>query len=388
MMTQQQLTDREAAEVCLRRNIPFALYSLPGSTATRFMAAPPDEDGECRAPLGTPGDCFFISRFAADEPYMAGVAATWTAADVLAWAAAHPDTSFAAARELPYKTSTHRASWDMAFRNMRGRLRRQGGKVVLSRHTALFSTRSLVGLAEAYMALNPDNFGYLCFTPETGVWYGSTPELLLETGETPDEYRTMALAGTRWSDDAPWDAKNLSEHATVVAYISGVLASQGLEVESEECRTLLTNGVEHLCTPITARGDADFGRLLSALNPTPAVAGVPLETALAEIDIMETHQRRCYAGAVGVCTGGRIHAYVNLRCAFAAPAEAEEGRLHGWIHNVYSGGGLMADSDPDTEWEELERKSSFLIKTIDGGMWPPDVVYDPAGIPFTNTVEA
>lgn len=369
-----------AAEACLQRNIPFALYSLPGSGGLRFMASLPDDEGRADACIATPGDCFFISRFGADESYVAGVRADMDAPGVMEWISEHPRQVFEPARELPYRHSTVRAGWERAFAAMRGRLRRHGGKVVLSRHTAVFSTRPLVPLAVSYISLTPANFGYLCFTPETGVWYGSTPELLLES-EEPGRYRTMALAGTRWDPSQPWDAKNLAEHATVVTYIEHCLVEAGLDVSVGQVTTLTTNGVEHLYTPIEARGDATFGSLLGRLNPTPAVAGTPLEVALSEIDMLETHQRRCYAGAVGVRTGGATRAFVNLRCGFAAPAGDT---IPGWIHNIYAGGGLMADSDPATEWEELDRKTRTLTGLIADGLTAPSLEFDPRHTPFTS----
>lgn len=372
-----------AAEACLQHNIPFALFSLPGSDELRFMASLPDSEGRSAAHMRTPGDCFFISRFGADEPYMAGVRADMDAHAVLRWIETHPQQSFEAASELPYRHSTVRVGWERAFTAMRGRLRRHGGKVVLSRHTAIFSSRPLVSLAVRYIALTTANFGYLCFTPETGVWYGSTPELLLES-DGNGVFRTMALAGTRWDPAVQWDIKNLAEHATVVSYIQYCLVEAGLEVNVGEITSVTTNGVEHLCTPIEARGDVSFDDLLDRLNPTPAVAGIPLELALSEIDMFETHQRRCYAGAVGVRTGGTTRAFVNLRCAFAAPAVAVNGTLPGWIHNIYAGGGLMADSEAPTEWEELDRKSRTLTGLIADGLTAPDIEYDPRRIPFSS----
>lgn len=44
----------------------------------------------------------------------------------------------------------------------------------------------------------------------------------------------------------------------------------------------------------------------------------------------------------------------------------------------------MPDSDEETEWSELEHKSRTLIRLIDGDMWDPETVYNPAKIPFTT----
>lgn len=371
-----QLT--ETASLCLDRNMPFVLYSMPGTTEIEFMACRPESVSHGVKPGKE--DCFFISRFGGDEPYVAGVIREYTLTEAARLLADHPDLNFSASKERPYTSSTVKASWEAAFKRVTRRLRKVGGKVVLSRHTALFSPRGIVDIAVEYISKAPGNFGYLCFTPETGVWYGSTPEVLLERKKESNLFRTMALAGTRWDLTAPWDAKNIIEHEAVRVYILETLRDVGLQPESGERTTLTTNGVEHLMTPITARGDVEFDRVMDALNPTPAVAGVPFWLAMAEIDTLESHQRRCYAGAVGVSIDGDVSAYVNLRCAFAA--KAESGGEGGWLHNIYAGGGIMASSEPDKEWEELDRKSSVLNSIIVEGVDEGKVKYNPTDLSF------
>ena len=64
----------EGVEECLRRNIPFVLYALPGMVECRFMASLPDSDGQSPVSCDSSGsDCFMISRYASDEPYVSGV---------------------------------------------------------------------------------------------------------------------------------------------------------------------------------------------------------------------------------------------------------------------------------------------------------------------------
>ena len=58
----------EGVEECLRRNIPFVLYALPGMVECRFMASLPDSDGQSPVSCDSSGsDCFMISRYA---PYL------------------------------------------------------------------------------------------------------------------------------------------------------------------------------------------------------------------------------------------------------------------------------------------------------------------------------
>ena len=361
------LPQAEGARECLSYYIPFVIYALPGSDKTRFMASLPDDRGESHPDIDPDrsGDCFFISRFASDEPYMAGVNDVMDEEQVIAYLAAHPDIRFDEPCERPALTSTRRVSYDEAFRAMTRRLQKEGGKVVLSRHETLFSERDIIDVAEEYFRLSPQAFRYLCFTPETGVWLGATPELLLESVPGSDEIRTMALAGSRPTDDTPyeWDSKNLQEHEVVVKFITDTLTAHGLEVTAQPVGELQAGPVTHLCTHITARGDLhNVGPIINDLNPTPAVAGWPRPLAIAEIDAYETHQRRCYGGIVGIRTAGVLHVYVNLRCAFVAPF-LYDGR-DGWVYNLYAGGGLMPDSVLDDEWAETQRKMQALRSCI------------------------
>ena len=355
----------EAVNECLRHNIPFVIYALPDCDRARFMASLPDDSGESHAPVeDAAADSFFISRFASDEPYMAGVVSDMDEAALIDWVAAHPEARFDGCQERPYLTSTRRVSYDEAFRVMTRRLRKDGGKVVLSRHKSLFSATSVTATADEYFSSMPGAFRYMSFTPETGLWLGATPELLLETVPGSDELRSMALAGTLPGDgNDAWNSKNLDEHLLVVKFISDVLASHGLEVDRTAPADLHTGTVTHLCTHITGRGTVrSAGAIINDLNPTPAVAGWPRPIAIAEIDALETHQRRCYSGIVGVRTEGRLHVFVNLRCAFIAPATLDG--HDGWVYNIYAGGGLMPHSTLDEEWDETSRKMQTLYNCL------------------------
>lgn len=356
----------EGAGECLRRNIPFVIYALPGDEECRFMASLPDAEGESHARMEGEGDCFFISRFASDEPYMAGVTDEMDEEALVDFLAEHPDTMYDGCDERPYLTSTRRVSYDEAFHMMTRRLKKDGGKVVLSRHEALFGTADIIDTARSYFSLSPNTLRYLCFTPENGVWLGATPELLLEAVPGSGELHTMALAGTRPAgvSGVEWDDKNMLEHEVVVRFITDVLRSHDLEVTTDPITELEAGIVTHLCTPITARGEIkSAGRIINDLNPTPAVAGWPRQLAIAEIDAYETHQRRCYSGITGVRQGGVLRVFVNLRCAFAAQARIDE--VTGWVYNLYAGGGLMPDSVLDEEWAETERKLAALYACIE-----------------------
>lgn len=350
----------------LTHNLPFVLFSLPGEDRVTFYVSIAEPPGYSPAFADDDTDCFFINFFDNDEAYTAGVPFRYTAKDVMEmfhptwWSQTPPEIN-------PRVSATHRASYHEAFSHIIPRLKAEGGKVVLSRHRTIYASRHLTDIVEEYFNLTDTTFRYLCFTPETGVWLGSTPELLLESDRDSREVRTMALAGTRPAEvTGPWDEKNIYEQSLVTEFIAETLKKEGLDVTVGKLSELRFINICHLCTEITARGDIDVPSLLSELSPTPAVAGYPREQALEDISRYESHRRLCYGGYVGVRLKGNYKAYVNLRCCFMAPAILNM-KYVGWLCNLYAGGGIVAGSNEEDEWEETNAKTEALAKILFDG---------------------
>lgn len=363
-MTLDGITE-PAVDLCLHKRIPFVVYALPGESECHFYASLADARGRSQAFSDEGKDCFFINFFDNDEPYTAGVRFDMSARELLDYVdrnlVEQPATEI-----RPRVSPTLRASYHDAFSRVIPRLKSDGGKVVLSRHRSVITYRFPQDVARDYFSMTDSTFRYLCYTPETGVWLGSTPEVLLESDGGGKTVSTMALAGTRRSDDdSPWDTKNIYEQSIVTDFIAEALKSEGLDVEvGELCERRFLN-IKHLCNIIKARGVTDVPELMARLSPTPAVAGFPRDTAIDEINAYETHRRNCYGGYVGVRTGGDYHAYVNLRCCFMAPvAYCEE--FFGWLCNLYAGGGIVAASIEEEEWQETEAKTQALAGILLG----------------------
>lgn len=349
----------QAVGRCLSDGIPFVAFAMPGESEVRFFASLPDSSFRSPAFRDDRSDCFFINFFDNDEPYTAGVCFDMTADDVIRFQDPTYHRQAIDDSIRPRIAATFRASYHEAFSAVKPRLKKDGGKVVLSRLRSVFTRKSPCRLAEEFFELTDSTFRYLCYTPETGVWLGSTPEVLLESDESGSGIRTMSLAGTRPADESgDWDEKNIREQEIVTDYICQTLRDAGMEVHAGSLGERRFLNIKHLCTPIEARGSVGIPQLLSALSPTPAVAGYPRERALDEISRVETHRRHCYGGYVGVRINGAYHAYVNLRCAFLAPA-AYDGS-EGWLGNLYAGGGIIAASREDDEWRETESKTKAL----------------------------
>lgn len=112
--------------------------------------------------------------------------------------------------------------------------------------------------------------------------------------------------------------------------------------------------VWHLTSTVTARlrDDVDLGDLLAATFPSGSVTGAPKRMAVARTALVEPVRRGVYCGAIGVVTRGRVDLSVAIRTAVVAEGVASYG----------TGGGIVADSDPDAEFEEAMDKAQAFFR--------------------------
>jgi len=258
--------------------------------------------------------------------------------------------------ELPQKTD-----WVPRVRDVISRLGPRLSKVVLARALHLEFNRT-VPLHQVLHRLRrgcPECVTFMFSQPGAGSFLGATPERLLSL--LGGAITTEALAGTtvRGQTPAEDDAlgaallanpKERAEHASVVAAIREKLAplTSELAIPQEPTLFRLKNMI-HLRTPITARLAAPVTGLELAvrLHPTPAVAGSPTAQALDAIQALETGDRGWYSGVLGwIDSKGNGQFIVGLRSAF----------IRGNSACLFAGGGIMAGSIPEKEWEETGLK--------------------------------
>ena len=115
--------------------------------------------------------------------------------------------------------------------------------------------------------------------------------------------------------------------------------------------------IQHLLTPVRGRLLEALGVLpvAAALHPTPALGGKPRALAMAFIQQVEPVPRGWYAAPVGWID-------VHMDGAFAVAirsAIAQERRV--WL---YAGAGIVADSEPDKEWEETALKFRPMLEAL------------------------
>ncbi|MFB6092919.1 MAG: isochorismate synthase MenF [Haloquadratum sp.] len=198
-------------------------------------------------------------------------------------------------------------------------------------------------------------------------FFGATPERLVSVrGRTVE---TGALAGTTGRGETPaedeWlaqelaqDDKNAHEHELVAETIQDQLSPYAASVSAGPRRVKRLATVQHLWTPITATLDRDEHvlSLVDALHPTPAVGGLPPERALETIRETEPFDRGWYAAPVGwIDAAGYGTFAVALRSAVA----------RGNAATLFAGVGIVADSDPDREWDEVQLKYRPILDELE-----------------------
>ncbi|MGR3454564.1 chorismate-binding protein [Pseudooceanicola sp.] len=267
----------------------------------------------------------------------------------------------AAPSDLPEPEPTERAAYEARVARAVAAIKAgQAEKIVLSRvdPRPLAADHDLRDLAEALARAYPQAFVCLTSAPQAGTWLVATPEILL-TADAKG-IGTMALAGTQWPEpDADiaaltWPQKIVDEQAVVAREIAGAFADAGIgEVTETPAATVRAANLCHLRSDFHAPGTTPEQRadLLRRLHPTSAVCGMPRAAACDFILAEEGPTRGFYTGYLGpVNIDGETRLQVNLRTARITPT-------HACLH---VGGGIVAASDPATEYEETVQKARTI----------------------------
>ena len=263
-------------------------------------------------------------------------------------------------------SDTRRMAYTGSFESCHRRLiEGEVGKIVLSRRMALENTSETpwnpVALFHEACRRYPHNYVTLWWTERTGCWLVATPETLLKR-VSDHQWQTMALAGTmKWDEcqklgfDKAWTEKNKEEQQYVATYIERRLLPFVTNMETSPTYTSKAADLAHLRTDFTfhLKEGTTLGTLLQRLHPTPAVCGVPQDTACKAILRHEDSPRRYYAGFSGpINWNGESQLYVSLRCMEIAPQHAL----------LYAGGGLLKESREEEEWTETQRKMKTMLR--------------------------
>lgn len=262
-----------------------------------------------------------------------------------------------------------REHWTGVVRTARDAIRAGGlRKVVLARALELVCTPApdpltlLARLRAAYPEC-------ACFLADPGrgqAYLGATPERLarMEAGQVS----LAALAGTVPRGATPAadaaqqrlildSAKEREEHAIVVEAIRAALAGCGTVDMPAEPEARALKNVWHLFTPISLVPAPGLSLLdlVERLHPTPAVGGLPRVAALDAIRRFESFDRGWYGGPLG---------WLNARGEGEFAVTLRSGVVKGRRVRLFAGGGIVADSDPEREFEETRIKFRPLLDAL------------------------
>ncbi len=224
-------------------------------------------------------------------------------------------------------------------------------------------------LYRALRVINPSPYlGYLDLGPVTLV--ASSPESLVRSDGVRVE--TLPIAGTRkrgqdaaedeaLKSELLADAKERAEHIMLVDLGRndlGRVCSFGSVQVSDLMRVERYSHVMHIVSTVEgllAEGKTPLDALASTL-PMGTASGAPKIRAMEIIDELETTRRGAYAGAFGyVSASGAMDMALTLRTAVITG-----GKIH-----LQAGGGVVADSDPEFEYQESMNKLAALVRAVE-----------------------
>ncbi len=224
-------------------------------------------------------------------------------------------------------------------------------------------------LYRALRSVNPSPYmGYLDLGEVTLV--SASPESLLRAEGR--KVTTRPIAGTRPrgmtpAEDAALaekllkDEKERAEHVMLVDLsrndIGRVAEYGSVEVE-ELMRVEHYSHVMHIVSTVTGKLREDKTPLdaLASVIPMGTVSGAPKIRAMEIIDELEPTRRGPYGGAFGyIAYDGAMDVALTLRTFVIAG-----GKVH-----VQAGAGVVADSDPEREYQECVNKAKALMRAVE-----------------------
>ncbi|TVR31237.1 MAG: isochorismate synthase [Balneolaceae bacterium] len=213
----------------------------------------------------------------------------------------------------------------------------------------------------------PECFNFMVQKDSDTAFIGATPERLASFSD--GKFMTEGLAGsTSRGHSAVEDAalaqnlldssKDRDEHEFVVRAINDNLKKFSYRVEHPKKPGIKKlKNVQHLFTPISAsiKKGVQIHELINEMHPTPAVGGYPRKEAVSHIHEIEQMDRGWYAAPVG---------WFNLNGSGEFAVAIRSALINKNRATLYAGCGIVADSDPEKEWNETLLKFKPMMDSL------------------------
>ncbi|AWN16142.1 anthranilate synthase component I [Salinisphaera sp. LB1] len=223
-----------------------------------------------------------------------------------------------------------------------------------------------MSLYRALRSLNPSPYMFY-FNFDDHHVVGASPEILVRAMD--GEVTVRPIAGTRkrgltpaedeaLAEELLEDPKEIAEHLMLIDLGRndvGRVATPGTVKLTERMAIERYSHVMHIVSNVTGKLRDDLTPMdaLRAAFPAGTLSGAPKIRAMEIIDEIEPVKRGVYGGAVGYLAGnGSMDLAIAIRTAVI-----KNGEIH-----VQAGGGIVADSQPTTEWEETMNKARAVMK--------------------------
>ncbi len=217
--------------------------------------------------------------------------------------------------------------------------------------------------------LNPAPFLF-CLNFDGFSFVGSSPEILVRLREGKVTIRPIAgtrkRGATKAEDDALAkdllaDPKEIAEHLMLLDLGRndvGRVCKPGSVKVTEQMTIEYYSHVMHIVSNVEGEIDSAYDAMdaLMAGFPAGTVSGAPKIRAMEIIDELESERRGFYGGAIGyLSANGDMDTCIALRTAVV-----KDGQIH-----IQAGGGVVADSDPEAEFQESNNKAKALIRAAE-----------------------
>jgi anthranilate synthase component 1 len=232
-------------------------------------------------------------------------------------------------------------------------------------------------LYRALRAVNPSPYMFYFDFADFQV-VGASPEILVRLEHGTVTVRPIAGTRRRGKNEAEdkalaeelrADPKEIAEHVMLVDLGRndvGRVAETGSVKLTETMAIERYSHVMHIVSNVEGklRKGLDMLDVLRAAFPAGTVSGAPKVRAMEIIDELEPEKRGIYAGAVGYLGfNGDMDVAIAIRTAII-----KDRTLH-----VQAGAGIVADSVPESEWQETRAKARAVLRAAEiamSGMQP------------------
>ncbi len=221
----------------------------------------------------------------------------------------------------------------------------------------------------ALRTVNPSPYMFYLQFDDTHV-VGASPEMLVRITGNKLEYRPIAGTRRRGEEDADderlieelrTDEKERAEHVMLVDLGRNDLGRVS-DYGTVKVRDLMYverySHVMHLVSALEGRlrGDLDALDAVAACFPAGTLSGAPKVRAMEIIEELEPVRRGVYGGAILYADyAGNLDSCIGIRTMV----------VHRDRAYVQAGAGIVADSDPESEYQECMNKASALLRAAE-----------------------